>query len=267
MENACEPRQRQLICCADCSSGTLEVFEESGSRWLQYSRGAVQSRMELAAPTSLALPYTRAMMVALLFLERPAKALLLGLGGGSLVRFLRHHLAGLDITAIESDEVVISVAREFFAIPDDGADFRIIRADARALIEEPELTVDLVLADLFDEQGLPQWMYEPAFHRACRERLSNHGVLVTNLWLEAEDEFLHVMGGIRDAFEARTLIVTVEGFHNLVVLAFQSQPECLDFETLYRRAATLGNRTGIDFAGMLTGMRETNLIDDRGFVV
>jgi spermidine synthase len=207
------------------------------------------------------------MATVLLFLEQPATALLLGLGGGSLVRFLRAHRAGLDITVVERDRAVVSIAREFFEIPEDGPDFRVVEADARSAVTEREPQADLIFADLFDGGGLPGWIREAPVYAACRNHLSPGGALVSNLWVDKDDESLRVMGGIREAFDGRTLVITLEGYRNLIVLAFDAPPAHLDFCTLYERAEDLGARTAIDFPRLLTGMRDANLVDDQGFVL
>ena len=44
--------------------------------------------MSLANPDHIELPYLRAMLVGLVMIPAPARILILGLGGGSLPRFL-----------------------------------------------------------------------------------------------------------------------------------------------------------------------------------
>jgi hypothetical protein len=63
----------------------LTVSEERGVRTLHVGGEAIQSSMRLSEPFALELEYTRGMMSFLLFHPRPARALKIGLGGGSLV--------------------------------------------------------------------------------------------------------------------------------------------------------------------------------------
>lgn len=243
----------------------MEICEDSSTRWLRYVSGAVQSRMDLASPERLVLPYTRAMMTALLFVETPDHAALLGLGGGSLARFLRHAFPGLAITAIERDPAVIHAAREFFHLPGESDGLSVLEGDARERVADIA-PVDLLAVDLFEEGGLPAWVPGIDFSRRCRARLGPTGVLVANFWINPEDKHLGVIGGLHEAFDGRLLLVPVQGYRNLVVLAFGGDPGPLDFASLYRRAATLEKRTGLALSAFVTAMREANLHDERGLL-
>ena len=67
----------------------LEVVEERGMRVLHLGSQAIQSAMRLTRPWDLELAYTRAMMGFLLFNSTPQDVLMIGLGGGSLAKFIR----------------------------------------------------------------------------------------------------------------------------------------------------------------------------------
>ena len=66
------------------------------------------------------LSYTRSMMAFLLFVPSPTRVVSVGLGGGSLARFVYHHLPETRITAVsKSIRKWSSAARQFFELPDD----------------------------------------------------------------------------------------------------------------------------------------------------
>jgi len=204
-------------------------------------------------------------MAALLFINAIDSVLMLGLGGASQARFLRHHFTHTRITVLESNADVIDVARRYFDLGDDNESLRVSNKDARADIAADGPLADLILVDLFCADGLPSWVREKAFHQRCRHRLSSQGVLAANLWVDSNDEHLRVMDGVQEAFEHRTLVLGVPGYRNLVVLAFNNTPP-LDFATLGRRSAVLGAQTGLDFTALLDSMRASNYSDDSGFV-
>ena len=77
------------------------VCTEGGHRWLEFAPGDVQSDMLLADPTRLVLAYTRAIMCFALFVPRPRHIIMVGLGGGSLVKFCHRHFPDTAMTAIE----------------------------------------------------------------------------------------------------------------------------------------------------------------------
>jgi len=249
----------------DRAGATFEVYEDDRYRWLQHRDGTLHSLMDRQAPERLVLPYTCAMMAGLLFVEDARSVLMLGLGGASQVRFLRHHFPSIRITAWESDTQVIDVARRHFGIKDATDSMLIVNQDVRAGITGTSPSADLILLDLFGGDGPPAWLREPEVYARCRRQLSPDGVLAANLWADSDDEFLGVMDGIGEVFERRTLVLCVPGYRNLVVLAFAGQPR-LDFAGLRERATGLGARTDLNCVGLLEAMRESNYTDTNGFV-
>lgn len=74
--------------------------------------------MSLKTPHRLILPNMELMMVFLLFQRRPDKILMLGLGGGDMVRYLHHVLPEATLQIAESDSAMVHISREYFFLPD-----------------------------------------------------------------------------------------------------------------------------------------------------
>ena len=87
------------------SRGVIEVVDDGCTRSLHFGNAVRQSAMDLNRPEYLVLTYTRAMMSCLLFKPTPCKVLLIGLGGGSLAKFLLHHIPNCTIDAVELREL------------------------------------------------------------------------------------------------------------------------------------------------------------------
>ena len=83
-------RGRKLCSVRDAGQ-LIEVFDDGKSRSLHFGTPARQSSMALDAPDRLQLPYTQAMMAFLLFQPQPEAVLMVGLGGGSMAKFLLRH--------------------------------------------------------------------------------------------------------------------------------------------------------------------------------
>ena len=78
--------------------------------------------MRIARPWSLELEYTREMMAGMLLRQTgqwPRQALLIGLGAGSLAKFIYRYLPDCRITVVEINPQVAFVAQQYFKLPDD----------------------------------------------------------------------------------------------------------------------------------------------------
>src|SRR5882672_7498879 len=89
----------------------VAVSEQAGVRYLHIGGDAIQSAMRLAKPDRLELHYTRAMMGFLLFHPQPKKLLMIGLGGGSMPRFLHRAFPAARIMALEISPEVVAASR------------------------------------------------------------------------------------------------------------------------------------------------------------
>ena len=123
-------------------------------RRLEFQPGMVQSEMLLSRPDHLLLRYARAMMCFTLFVPRPRHILMVGLGGGSLLKFCHRHLPDARITVLELRADVIALRGQFMLPPDD-ARLRIIETDAVSYIRQHPGCADVLLLDGYDETGLP----------------------------------------------------------------------------------------------------------------
>jgi spermidine synthase len=175
---------RVIHCCHD-SEGPIEVVESHGVRSLHFGSSARQSAMALANPDHIELPYLRAMLVGLAFVPAPARILILGLGGGSLPRFLLQHYPDTVIEVVESRAAMVDVARDYFGLSDcAGLNIRI--ADGGEYLQqcltEGQCRYDLILVDVFDDQGLAPMVMRHDFFAALASLVNVGGVSAVNLW-------------------------------------------------------------------------------------
>ena len=115
---------------------------------------------------------------------------MLGLGGASFVRFLRHHYPDAALTVVEKDAACVRLAQAYFGLADDDPHIELINGDARDVVPGLSHRYDLVMFDLFLAYGPPEWLREAEIFRACRARLSRSGVLSANLWADPDDDDL-----------------------------------------------------------------------------
>jgi len=84
---------------------------------------------------------------SLLHPDTPSSLLMLGLGGGTVLRQLRHFLPGLDMTAVEIDGEMIRLAREYMHLEESKVE--VVHADAHAFVRDTPNRYDVVIDDLY----------------------------------------------------------------------------------------------------------------------
>src|SRR3954471_11878845 len=111
------------------AGSSVTIAEEGGVRSLHIGGLAIQSAMRLSSPDELELHYTRAMMSFLLFSPQPEHILMIGLGGGSIAKFLHRRMPASRTTVVEIRREVATAARAYFSLPDDDDRLSVVIAD------------------------------------------------------------------------------------------------------------------------------------------
>lgn len=246
-------------------ASAVEVAESRGVRSLHLGTGTVQSAMRLANPDALELSYARSMMSFLLF-ARPRRMLQIGLGGGSLAKYIYRHLPRTSITSIEINAEVIAAARNFFFLPPDDERLTVILGDGAAYVADGQADFDGLILDAFDGHAQPDALASEAFYRDCARVLDASGVFVANLW-RSDKAFERNFANIRLAFEERVLCLDSTVHRNMIVLAFKSSQGNPRWETLRDRAKTLEQQLGIDFASFVERLRGLNASTDKRLLI
>lgn len=242
------------------------IREADGVRFLHLGGGAVQSAMRLAAPLQLELEYTRAMMGFLLFHRQPRKLCLIGLGGGSLAKFIHYHLPDSRLTALEIQPEVITAAREGFGLPLDDAGLQVISGDGAVYVPAHPESQDVLLVDGYDAEQIAAELTTPAFYQACHAMLRPGGVAVFNLW-GSDSRFQGFLDALTHAFGQHVLQLPAETKANIVILGFRAPFPDTSFAYLAGRADRLQSDLGMNFDDFLVRMGYCNPCSREGFLV
>ena len=116
----------------------------------QYGDEVVESALDLNRPHYLLVPYSRTMFASYLFKRSQQRVMIVGLGGGSMVHFLRRHAPKLQIDVVEIDPAIVKVADEYFGIR-AGGNLRIITADGVEHLATTPEHYDVIYMDAFLE--------------------------------------------------------------------------------------------------------------------
>ena len=245
---------------------TVEISERNGVRYLHLGGPAVQSAMRLKDPFGLELEYTRAMLAFLLFKPDPRDIALIGLGGGSLAKFIHRHLANSRLVALEINPEVVAAARGYFLLPQDDERLAVLTGDGATFVHEHPHSQDVLLVDGYDAKRIVDALASPEFYRACWNMLRPGGVAVFNLW-GSDEYFPRYYDRIARAFGEHVLQLPAEKKGNIIVFAFRKPLPSADFDFLQMEADRLEVELGLGFDGFLRRMRGWNPSSDQGFIV
>jgi len=234
------------------------IIDDGKSRFLYFNVRLMQSEMLLKAPNDLAIRYTQKMMAFLLFQPRPKRIVLIGLGGGSLIKFCYYRLPGTQLTAIELDPEVIAF-RDSFLLPPDDARLQVLQADGAEYLEKTEKGIDVLLVDAFDKTGFAPSLANREFFDNAYAKLSGNGVLVINLAGEKET-YAGLIGEAMHVFDDQVIVVSVPDDGNHVLYAFKEHYFEPRWRWLHNYAKELRAKFGLDFPAFVQKMeRSTKL--------
>ena len=170
-------------------NGHVYVFQEGAERVLRFApRGARQSVARPGHPERLELLYTQGAVAALAAAPDPRRVLVVGLGGGSLPRFILHYFPRATVDAVDIDPVVVEAARAWFELPkppDPAASrLHVHVGDGRAFLEGAgETRWDVIILDAYGNASPPPSLTTLEFLRTVRGHLAPGGVAVANVWV------------------------------------------------------------------------------------
>jgi spermidine synthase len=234
------------------------VIDDGKSRFLYFNVRLMQSEMSLKAPHDLAIRYTQKMMAFLLFQPRPKRIVLIGLGGGSLIKFCYQRMPGTQLTAVELDPNVIAF-RDTFLLPPDDSRLQVLEADGAEFLESTEKGIDALLVDAFDKTGFAPSLANREFFDNAYAKLSGNGVLVINLAGEKET-YAGLIGEAMHVFDDQVIVISVPDDGNHVLYAFKERHFEPRWRWLHNYAKELRAKFGLDFPAFVQKMeRSTKL--------
>lgn len=245
---------------------TVYISEKFGVRSLHIGSDTIQSAMRIAAPNDLELSYTRSMMGFLLFNDNPKSVLMIGLGGGSVAKYVYQRMPAASVRVIEISERVLTVARRYFDVPENDARFEVIIGDGAEYMARPDVRADLIMADGYDGKSHVEAVSTLAFYRDCHERLNTHGMLVVNLW-GGDRAFNDTLKRIEQAFPGGTLCLPAEKLGNVIVFGFRGPAGKIPWAVLQERASRLEARYELGFTRFVEGLRKMNSHDENYLMI
>lgn len=111
-------------------------------------------------------------------------ALVLGMAAGMIPRYLQRK--GLKVAAVEINPNSLQAATEFFDF--DPREVQVYLEDARTFVRRHQQSYDLVVTDLFQGDGTPDYLITVEFFREVQACLRPGGVVIINTYFDPNNE-------------------------------------------------------------------------------
>jgi spermidine synthase len=236
---------------------SVEVSEEDGVRSLHLGGDAIQSSIRLDRPDELALDYTRAMMAFLLFQPLPCEVLMIGLGGGSMARYIHQRMPGTRTTVVEINARVLAAARSMFHFPADDARLSVAIACGADYLADHAESADVLLVDGFDDGRQPAALCTQAFYDAAYAALRTGGVMAVNFMAE-EKKLDAYLQRIEQSFDGHVARLAAADRVNIIAFAFKRHAHKLAWAELKKRALQLKKIHDLPLEEFVTGLKALN---------
>lgn len=216
-----------MVFDTDSPYGRVMVVDRKSMRCLMFADDAEQTCMDLADPDYFIHEYVRLMAVSLLFVHPGPRTLMIGLGGGSVIRLLVPHDPALHMDVVELDPVVVQVAQDFFAVkPSDRVAVHV--ADGRSYLKTSKENWDLILLDAYGDKDLPFALATEEFIRLVAAHLDREGAVVANIFDTNDRLFRAMLRTYHEVFPSLYVFKGLESGNAIVVGTRAKAPPTCD---------------------------------------
>ena len=112
--------------------------------------------------------------------KKSKSALILGVAGGSVIQTLRDEFDFKGkITGVELDKKIIEIANNYFGL-NKFNDVEIINDDAQNFISKTKAKYDLIVIDVFQDNIMPDFLFEENFINNLKKILDKNGNILFN---------------------------------------------------------------------------------------
>lgn len=156
----------------------MTVTDSNGVRTLRFERNK-QSSMHLDDPFETDFMYPKYLHLTMAVRPTARRTLVIGLGGGSVVKRMWRDYPWMRVDVVELDPEVVEVAQTFFALPEDDR-LNLYVAEGRAFVRMSPDDYDIAIVDAFDDDHVPRPLLTEEFMRDLRDHLEPGGVVAWN---------------------------------------------------------------------------------------
>ncbi len=146
--------------------------------------GVQSVKMKTDDLTGMYYDYALAAPVMADFAEKENPSLLvLGMGTGTFAKQTQKYFPQAQVTGVEIDEKITSLAHTYFDLP---ADIPVATYDGRAYLQGTDEKFDCIMVDAYQDITIPFQMSSKEFFTEVRDHLNPGGVMVVNLNMHSD---------------------------------------------------------------------------------
>ena len=196
-------------------------------------------------PSHLELLYTRLTVACLGWLDQaPARLLVIGLGGGSVPRFLHAKFPRLRIDVVDIDGVVAELASRCFNFrPNEFLRMEIV--DASHWMRCHRAEYDVIILDAFSGNSMPESLASESFIRLLKAGLKPGGLMVNHVWSRRVNPSYDRMVATHGFVFGAVYIVTVPDLGGRLLVALP-EGSCPTNETLLEQGKRWAVKMGLE---------------------
>ncbi len=199
---------------------TLWFVRDSGEE-------VIESMVNLDKPYEMLVNYTRFMFLSYVFRPAQEKVLIVGLGGGAMIHFLKHYEPKVKVDVVEIDPVIVKVADKYFGVR-SGGNVNIVTKDGFEYLKNVDAQYDVIYMDAFlkpsrgntDDTGVPLQLKTVKFYKDVQKKLRPDGLVVYNI--NPHEKIQEDVRNIRAAFP-QTYLFSLPDYGGLVVVGSMAE--------------------------------------------
>lgn len=111
--------------------------------------------------------------------DEKIKILILGLGGGSIIKVLSKCFPKAKMTTVDYDPIMVGLGKKYLELK-ESENLEIIIEDASVFLQKNDELFDLIFVDLFSGETIPKKTQTKLFLRKIKEKSTKNGLIVFN---------------------------------------------------------------------------------------
>jgi spermidine synthase len=223
---------------------TVAENPAENQRYLYTSRrDEKQGGIYLNDPLKLYFEYCKVSLVSLAFLERePSAVMFVGLGAGSLPRYLNNYYPETRIEVVEVDRDVVDVAARYFYFS-ESENMSVHVDDGRSFLRSSRRKYDIIFLDAYQVRAIPYHLSTVEFMEEVAQRLNEGGVAVANIVAQEKNSAFNAMlATYARVFPSLSVFEGISSYNNVIV----ASGSAVDQKLLQERARRIQRHKKLD---------------------